>query len=156
MKMTVIGTGYLGAVHAACMAELGHDVLGVDVDPAKISALAEGRAPFYEPGLAELLERNTGNGRLTFSTSLAEAAAHGDIHFICVGTSGLELFAAFERAAGRALPVGLTGRRPGGVAQLVAHPGLVAREWGWRTPRDVAAMGHDPWRLQQRHPFGHS
>ena len=86
MKMTVIGTGYLGAVHAACMAELGHDVLGVDVDPAKISALAEGRAPFYEPGLAELLERNTGNGRLTFSTSLAEAAAHGDIHFICVGT----------------------------------------------------------------------
>jgi UDPglucose 6-dehydrogenase len=86
MKMTVIGTGYLGAVHAACMAELGHDVLGVDVDPAKISTLAEGRAPFYEPGLTELLERNTRNGRLTFSTSLAEAAAHGSVHFICVGT----------------------------------------------------------------------
>ena len=86
MKITVIGTGYLGAVHAACMAELGHDVLGVDVDPAKISALAEGRAPFYEPGLVELLERNTRNGRLAFSTSLAEAAAHGSVHFICVGT----------------------------------------------------------------------
>jgi UDPglucose 6-dehydrogenase len=84
--MTVIGTGYLGAVHAACMAELGHDVLGVDVDPAKIAALAEGRAPFFEPELPELLARNTGNGRLTFSTSLADAAAFGDIHFICVGT----------------------------------------------------------------------
>jgi len=84
--MTVIGTGYLGAVHAACMAELGHDVLGVDVDPDKIAALADGRAPFFEPGLPELLERNTGNGRLSFTTSLAEAAAHGSVHFICVGT----------------------------------------------------------------------
>jgi UDPglucose 6-dehydrogenase len=86
MKMTVIGTGYLGAVHAACMAELGHDVLGVDVDPGKIAALAQGRAPFFEPGLPELLTRNTGNGRLAFSTSLAEAAAFGPVHFICVGT----------------------------------------------------------------------
>jgi UDPglucose 6-dehydrogenase len=86
MRLTVIGTGYLGAVHAACMAELGHDVLGVDVDPAKIAALADGRAPFFEPELPELLARNTASGRLTFSTSLADAAAFGDIHFICVGT----------------------------------------------------------------------
>ena len=58
MRMTVIGTGYLGATHAACMAELGHEVLGVDVDPAKIEALSEGRVPFYEPGLLELLRKH--------------------------------------------------------------------------------------------------
>ncbi|MFI5955295.1 UDP-glucose dehydrogenase family protein [Cryptosporangium sp. NPDC051539] len=86
MRLTVIGTGYLGAVHAACMAEVGHDVLGVDVDQAKISALAEGRAPFFEPGFPEVLARNLENGRLRFSTSPAEAAAFGDVHFVCVGT----------------------------------------------------------------------
>ncbi|WP_073263452.1 nucleotide sugar dehydrogenase [Cryptosporangium aurantiacum] len=84
--MTVIGTGYLGAVHAACMAEIGHEVLGVDVDEAKIAALAEGRAPFFEPGFPEVLKRNLENGRLRFTTSLAEAAAFGDVHFVCVGT----------------------------------------------------------------------
>jgi UDPglucose 6-dehydrogenase len=86
MKITVIGTGYLGAVHAACMAELGHDVLGVDVDTAKIAVLAEGRASFYEPGLPEVLGRGIESGRLRFSTSLEEAAEHGDVHFVCVGT----------------------------------------------------------------------
>jgi UDPglucose 6-dehydrogenase len=86
VKLTVIGTGYLGAVHAACMAELGHDVLGVDVDTRKITALAEGRAPFFEPGLPEVLARGTASGRLRFSTSLEEAAEHGDVHFVCVGT----------------------------------------------------------------------
>ncbi|MCU1407808.1 MAG: UDP-glucose/GDP-mannose dehydrogenase family protein [Glaciihabitans sp.] len=86
MRMTVIGTGYLGAVHAAAMAELGHDVLGIDADVAKIEALAAGRAPFFEPGLPELLIRNVEAGRLTFSTSLKEAADFADIHFICVGT----------------------------------------------------------------------
>jgi len=86
VKITVIGTGYLGAVHAACMADLGHDVLGVDVDAAKITALTEGRAPFYEPGLPEVLGRGMQSGRLRFSTSLEEAADHGDVHFVCVGT----------------------------------------------------------------------
>jgi UDPglucose 6-dehydrogenase len=86
VRLTVIGTGYLGAVHAACMAEIGHDVLGVDVDEAKIAALAEGRAPFFEPGFPEVLKRNLENGRLRFSTSLAEAGAFGDVHFVCVGT----------------------------------------------------------------------
>ena len=86
MKITVIGTGYLGAVHAACMAELGHEVLGVDVDIAKITALAEGRAPFFEPGLPEVLASATSSGRLRFGTSLEEAAEHGDVHFVCVGT----------------------------------------------------------------------
>ncbi|MFG2638401.1 UDP-glucose dehydrogenase family protein [Streptomyces sp. NPDC048362] len=86
MQLTVIGTGYLGAVHAACMAEVGHEVLGVDTDAGKIEALAAGRAPFFEPGLPELLTRNTKAGRLRFTTSLAEAANFADLHFVCVGT----------------------------------------------------------------------
>ena len=86
MRITVIGTGYLGAVHAACMADIGHEVLGVDVDTAKIEALAAGRPPFHEPGLGEFLTRNVEAGRLRFSTSLAAAAGFGDVHFVCVGT----------------------------------------------------------------------
>lgn len=86
MRITVIGTGYLGAVHAAGMAQLGHDVLGVDVDATKIERLACGHAPFFEPGFPELLRNNISAGRLTFSTSLKEAAEFGDVHFICVGT----------------------------------------------------------------------
>ncbi len=86
MKLSVIGTGYLGAVHAACMAEIGHDVLGVDVDESKIQALAAGRTPFFEPGLGEVLQRTVSSGRLRFSSSLADAAEFADVHFICVGT----------------------------------------------------------------------
>ena len=84
--MTVIGTGYLGATHAACMAELGHEVLGVDVDETKIEALKNSKVPFYEPGLPEVLERNIEAGRLSFTTSYAEAAAFANVHFIGVGT----------------------------------------------------------------------
>ena len=84
--MTVFGTGYLGATHAACMAEMGHDVLGVDVDPQKIQALSEGRVPFFEPGLPEILTRNIEAGRLRFTTDYAEAADFADVHFIGVGT----------------------------------------------------------------------
>ncbi len=84
--MTVFGTGYLGATHAACMAEMGHDVLGVDVDPEKIQALSEGRVPFFEPGLPEILTRNIEAGRLRFTTDYAEAAEFADVHFIGVGT----------------------------------------------------------------------
>jgi UDPglucose 6-dehydrogenase len=82
----VFGTGYLGATHAACMAALGHEVLGVDVDPAKIAKLSAGEAPFYEPGLEEVLRENLGNGRLRFTTSYDEAAAFADVHFLGVGT----------------------------------------------------------------------
>lgn len=89
MRISVIGTGYLGAVHAACMAELGHDVLGVDTDERKIADLSKGRAPFYEPGLADMLVRMAGTGRLRFSTSLEEAARFAEVHFICVGTPQL-------------------------------------------------------------------
>ena len=84
--MTVIGTGYLGATHAACMAELGHEVLGVDVDENKIEALKNGRVPFYEPGLPEVLERNIEAGRLDFSTSYDDAAEFANVHFLGVGT----------------------------------------------------------------------
>lgn len=89
MRVTVIGTGYLGAVHAACMADIGHDVLGVDSDPEKIAGLADGRALFYEPGFDELLGRMVRGGRLRFGTSLADAAEFGDVHFVCVGTPQL-------------------------------------------------------------------
>lgn len=86
MRMTVIGTGYLGATHAACMAELGHEVLGIDVDQSKIDALQSGEVPFYEPGLPEVLERNLGNGRLDFTTDYAEVADFAQVHFLGVGT----------------------------------------------------------------------
>src|SRR5215469_10669304 len=89
MRMTVIGTGYLGAVHAACMAEIGHDVLGIDADAARAGTLALGVAPFYEPGFDEVLTRAVRSGKLRFSTSMAEAAAFADVHFVCVGTPQL-------------------------------------------------------------------
>ena len=85
-RIAVFGTGYLGATHAACMAELGHEVVGVDVDPAKLAKLEAGEVPFYEPGLQEVLQRNIRNGRLHFTSSYEEAAAFADIHFIGVGT----------------------------------------------------------------------
>ncbi|MFJ1808487.1 MULTISPECIES: UDP-glucose dehydrogenase family protein [unclassified Streptomyces] len=85
-RLTVIGTGYLGATHAICMAVLGFDVLGVDVDPAKIQRLNSGEVPFFEPGLPELLAKALDTGRLRFTTNFAEAGEFGDVHFICVGT----------------------------------------------------------------------
>jgi UDPglucose 6-dehydrogenase len=85
-RLTFVGTGYLGATYAICFAELGYEVLGVDVDPEKIAALGGGDVPFHEPGLDELLRSNLAAGRLRFSTSFDEAAEFGDVHFICVGT----------------------------------------------------------------------
>jgi len=85
-RLTVLGTGYLGTTHAACMAELGFEVLGVDVDAARISALSAGKLPFYEPDLEPLLQRGLESGRLRFTTSFQEAADFGDVHFCCVGT----------------------------------------------------------------------
>ncbi len=83
--MSVIGCGYLGAVHAASMAELGHTVTGIDTDAAKVAALASGHAPFFEPGLDELLKRALASGRLRFSTDLSDAAG-ASVHFLAVGT----------------------------------------------------------------------
>ncbi|WP_222192787.1 UDP-glucose dehydrogenase family protein [Modestobacter italicus] len=85
MKISVIGCGYLGAVHAASMAELGHDVVGIDVDQPKIAALQDAKAPFYEPGFEELLGRSLASGRLRFSTDMADAR-DAVLHFVCVGT----------------------------------------------------------------------
>ncbi len=85
-RLTVIGTGYLGATHAVCMAVLGYEVLGVDVDADKIDRLSSREVPFFEPGLPELLAKALESGRLRFGTSFAEAAEFGDVHFICVGT----------------------------------------------------------------------
>jgi UDPglucose 6-dehydrogenase len=86
MRMSVIGTGYLGATHAAAMAELGHQVVGVDVDEAKITRLQAGEVPFYEPGLAELLAKHVADGRLRFTTSMADGLTDARLHFVCVNT----------------------------------------------------------------------
>lgn len=85
MRITVIGCGYLGAVHAACMAKLGHEVVGVDVDERKIAELSAARAPFFEPGLEDLLRDVQSTGRLTFTTDMS-AARGSAVHFLCVGT----------------------------------------------------------------------
>ncbi len=85
-RLTVIGTGYLGATHAVCMAELGFEVLGLDVDEVKVELLQNGRVPFFEPGLPELLQKNLDSGRLRFTTSYEEVGEFGDVHFVCVGT----------------------------------------------------------------------
>ncbi|HVU71583.1 MAG TPA: UDP-glucose/GDP-mannose dehydrogenase family protein [Mycobacteriales bacterium] len=85
-RLTVLGTGYLGATHAVCMAELGYEVLGLDVDQSKVDRLSAGEVPFFEPGLEELLRKVLATGRLRFTTSYAEVAAFGDVHFLCVGT----------------------------------------------------------------------
>jgi UDPglucose 6-dehydrogenase len=93
VRITVLGCGYLGAVHAACMADLGHQVTGVDVDEGKIKDLSAGRAPFFEPGLPGLLQRAMGTGQLRFTTDIADVSASRPVdqpdpivHFICVGT----------------------------------------------------------------------
>jgi UDPglucose 6-dehydrogenase len=85
MRISVIGCGYLGAVHASAMAELGHDVVGIDVDSRKIEQLAAAQPPFFEPGLPEILATATESGRLRFSTNIADAA-DAEVHFIAVGT----------------------------------------------------------------------
>jgi len=85
-RLTILGTGYLGATHAVCMAELGFEVLGMDTDAGKVASLAAGVVPFHEPGLQELLQQNLATGRLRFTTSYAEVAEFGDVHFLCVGT----------------------------------------------------------------------
>lgn len=89
MKISVIGCGYLGAVHAASMAQLGHDVIGIDVDKAKIDALAQGKAPFFEPGLPELLVAGVEAGTLRFSIDMADVAGSA-VHFVAVGTPQLK------------------------------------------------------------------
>jgi UDPglucose 6-dehydrogenase len=85
VRISVLGTGYLGATHAACLAACGHSVVGIDTNADRIALLASGRAPFHEPGLDELLSTGVANGQLSFSTDYAEAR-DCDVHFLCVGT----------------------------------------------------------------------
>ncbi len=86
MKITVVGTGYVGLVSGTCMAEVGNDVLCLDVDPAKIKILEEGGIPIHEPGLLEMVRRNVAAGRLKFTTDVKKAVEFGDVQFIAVGT----------------------------------------------------------------------
>lgn len=85
-RISVIGTGYLGVTHAACMASLGHDVVALDVDESKVASLAAGKVPFHEPGLPELLQKSLTAKKINFTTSWVDLVAQADVHFLCVGT----------------------------------------------------------------------
>ncbi len=86
MRITVFGTGYVGLVTGTCLADAGHDVLCVDVDPAKVEALKQGQVPIHEPGLAPMVARNLREGRLNFTTDAEAGVAFGALQFIAVGT----------------------------------------------------------------------
>jgi UDPglucose 6-dehydrogenase len=86
LRLTVIGIGYLGLTHAACMADLGHEVMAIDTDRERVDRVSAGEMPFFEPGLGELLRKGMDTGRLRFTTSHEEIAEFGDVHFLCVGT----------------------------------------------------------------------
>ncbi|KQO64961.1 UDP-glucose dehydrogenase family protein [Curtobacterium sp. Leaf261] len=116
-RISVIGTGYLGATHAAAMAEMGFDTIGVDVDPAKLAALAAGKVPFFEPGLPELITKHVETGRLRFTSDIAEAVAASDVHFICVGTP--------QRAGSHAANLTYVETATRNVAENLTHPGLI-------------------------------
>ncbi|WP_026530879.1 UDP-glucose dehydrogenase family protein [Haematomicrobium sanguinis] len=115
--ISVIGTGYLGATHAVCMAELGHRVVGIDVDERKISDLANGKVPFHEPGLPTLLDRNIERGTLTFTTNLAEGVADADVHFITVGTP--------QKAGETSADMSFVIEAVENVARSMTHSGLI-------------------------------
>ncbi|MDT4920910.1 MAG: UDPglucose 6-dehydrogenase [Pseudonocardiales bacterium] len=139
MLLSVIGTGYLGATHAAAMAELGHEVIGVDVDKAKVERLSAGEIPFYEPGLPELLSKHVASGRLRFSTSIAEAAEFAELHFVCVGTPQKDTeYAADLSYVDAAFESLLAHLQPGGV---VVGKSTVPVGTAARLAADVAAAG---------------
>ena len=139
----VIGTGYLGTTHAACMAELGFEVVAQDQSSERVARLAAGELPFYEPALADLVRRHTASGRLRFTDDVADLAAVADVHFLCVGTpqagEGMaadtsQVFAAAEALAAclerdalivgkSTVPVGTTEALTAAVARRAA-PGI--------------------------------
>jgi len=142
LKITIIGSGYVGLVSGACLAELGNDVMCVDVDAEKIAMLKRGEIPIYEPGLAPLVERNSAAGRLHFTTSVAESVAHGQVQFIAVGTpadgdgaADLQYVLAAARGIGRhmedyrlivdksTVPVGTAEKVRNAVAEELAKRG---------------------------------
>jgi len=114
VKISIIGCGYVGLVTGACLAELGHEVLGVDKDPEKIQVLRSGGVPIYEPGLDALVATHHQEGRLRFSSEISEAVEHGQIIFICVNTpprpdGGVDL--SFVEAVSREIALHMTGYR---------------------------------------------
>ncbi|AMO59815.1 UDP-glucose 6-dehydrogenase [Mycolicibacterium phlei] len=117
MRINVVGTGYLGAVHAVCMAHLGHEVCGYDTDEAKIAALAAGESPFYEPEFEELLTEVLETGRLRFTTDPAEAVSGAAVHFVCVGTP--------QQAGSNAADVRYVDAAVSTIAAHADTPGLV-------------------------------
>jgi UDPglucose 6-dehydrogenase len=139
MRLTVIGCGHLGATQAACLAEIGHEVLGVDIDEARVQILNSGRAWFHEPGLDDLLTRKIRAGRLRFTTSFEEAAAFSTVHLLSVSTPSLtdddghdltQVFSA-ARSLGQhltrpALVVGRSTVPPGTADRLAREFALVA------------------------------
>jgi UDPglucose 6-dehydrogenase len=142
-RLSVIGTGYLGLTHAVCMADLGHEVLAIDVDEQKIARAAAGEAPFFEPGLEPLLRKNVDEGRLRFTTSFAEIGEFGDVHFLCVGTpqaAGGEADLSYVHAATGALAPHL--RRPCLIVGKSTVPVGTARGLLART-RAAAPAGDD-------------
>ena len=116
-RISVIGTGYLGATHAAAMAEMGFDVIGVDTDAAKARALSEGTVPFFEPGLPELIRKHVKSGRLRFTTDIVEATAVSDVHFICVGTP--------QQRGSNAANLSYVEEATKAVARNLTHDGLI-------------------------------
>ena len=139
MRLSVIGCGHLGAVHAACMADIGHEVLGLDIDEGKTEMLNSGKAWFHEPGLDETLSRNVAAGRLGFTTSFAEAAKFAPVHFLGVATPGLpagtydlsQLRMAIAELAqhitGPAVIIGKSTVPPGTTASLRAFAAEICR-----------------------------
>ncbi len=145
MKVTIIGSGYVGLVTGACLSEQGNDVFCLDLDPKKIAILNSGGVPIYEPGLKEMIERNRAAGRLQFSTDIAASVAHGDIQFIAVGTppdedgsADLQYVVAAARNIGRhmstpkvvvdksTVPVGTAEKVTAAIAEELAKRGLAA------------------------------
>jgi len=145
MKVTIIGSGYVGLVTGACLAEQGNAVFCLDLDPKKIAILNSGGVPIYEPGLKEMIERNRAAGRLQFSTDIAASVAHGDIQFIAVGTppdedgsADLQYVVAAARNIGRhmstpkvvvdksTVPVGTAEKVTAAITEELAKRGLAA------------------------------
>jgi UDPglucose 6-dehydrogenase len=120
MKIAIFGSGYVGLVTGTCFADVGNDVLCVDVDPRKAAMLQRGEIPIHEPGLDELVRRNGDSGRLRFNTDLAEGVAHGLFQFIAVGTPPDEDGSAdlqHVRSVARSIDQ-YTGGVPGGGQQV--------------------------------------
>ncbi|HSO90375.1 MAG TPA: UDP-glucose/GDP-mannose dehydrogenase family protein [Arthrobacter sp.] len=151
MRISVIGCGYLGAVHAATLASMGHSVVGIDVDAAKVEQLGRGAAPFFEPGLDELLRDGIATGRLSFSTDFADAA-RAQLHFLCVGTpqsktsDGADL--SYLVAATEALLPHLA-TRSAVVGKSTVPVGTVDMLTGVLAPRPDVLLGWNPEFLRQ-------